>query len=267
MAASDSKLSFARDTRPTWRTVLPTGYEPQKTHVPVGRFHAIDGYLPLFPDHVHLSVNDTGRRDPKVPVPYAALQVRAAHICQKLQPWKGLQIPAGISTWLARNKGGASDLNVRRGGTGLTPGLTSRTGNFFLGATNQGAGKGNHHETPFPAVSPNPGPSQHDHFIIRPCSILFLSESLVFCCPHLGSLSINRSLAKKKKKRNLSMARILVSHCSADEVSLGGRWALTGHAREVPTRSVGGQPRGPKRGRWNGRGKKAKLGLRDVAEA
>lgn len=121
-----------------------------------------------------------GDGTPKVPVPYAALQVRAAHICQKLQPWKGLQIPAGISTWLARNKGGASDLNVRRGGTGLTPGLTSRTGNFFLGATKQGAGKGNHHETPFPAVSPNPGPTQHDHFIIRPCSILFLSESLVF---------------------------------------------------------------------------------------
>lgn len=120
-----------------------------------------------------------GDGTPKVPVPYAALQVRAAHM-SNVATMEGIADPSGDFNLAGTEQGWCFGFKCETGRDGLTPGLTSRTGNFFLGATNQGAGKGNHHETPFPAVSSNPGPTQHDHFIIRPCSILFLSESLVF---------------------------------------------------------------------------------------
>lgn len=102
------------------------------------------------------TVTTRGDGIPKVPVPYAALQVRAAYRCQKLQPWKDCRSHRGISTWLARNKGGASDVNVRRGGTGLlTPGLTDvRDGQLFSWGNKPRGRKGQPPRNPVPGRQP-----------------------------------------------------------------------------------------------------------------
>lgn len=156
MAASDSKLSFARDTRPTWRTVLPTGYEPQKTHVPVGRFHANDGYLPLFPDPVHLSVNDTGRRDPKSS---RALRSTSGTCCthmSKVATMEGIADPSGNFNLAGTEQGWCFGFKCETGRDGTDSRVDVQDGQHFSWGNKPRGRKGRPSRNPIPSRQPQP---------------------------------------------------------------------------------------------------------------